>query len=835
MTSLFKLNVTAQPYVPVSRARDECELDPVGGTGLLDLPREVLSVVLASLGGAPAVVACMACKGLMKELAFAPLSVSVGSHMADMPAAEASQHVEAVAASLAKYTPGLASLDVSGAPVDASDVASLLCRLTSLRALSLAGCRRITGAVVDKCLCMEVAAPSTAPAALAEHPDPHPGSSTPHPAAPLPPTRSAPPSLLLLPPATLHPARHLTTLNLQRCFQLNGAALAQLLGSCHADGALPSLRCLAMSHLALAGIDAQLAGALLARVQRPAGDSEGQGQGHGTLAAGNHCDGSGQSPGTGGDDASGDSGSRGSGSNVATEAAPAPECAVGPSTMRMQRATTIGLTLLALHNCTGLGAAALRALADACPRLEVLLLGGCAIGDSPPRSSAGGAGAFNAAAAAVAPAAGAADIAALLDGDCDDDGLPSLAAVCAAVHVCPSLAPVTAGAGVGACTGAGVHLPMMGGGGPGSAALPPIARARAASAAAALVYGVLRLGRLTALELTFAGGAVECGVRAALDALLPSGDATATTAAAAAAQGGAHAHAGGRAMPQLWDFTSERGLSDARAALADHVRAHPGSGGAQASAAELLPAALRAAVNCSSSSRQTPLHMAAFARGACGGGGAAEGSGGGECGGSGSVSVVAWLLGLGAGVDARDAGGCTPLFLASEAGREGAVRDLLAAGADPGCGNAAGESPLYIAALKGHLCVVRSLVDSLVACGIDWPSCTFPDGWTPLMAAVVAGHTHVVRWLLASATQQAGGRGAACLLAASNRYGQSALHIAARKGSPQLLRLLLFAGGHDALGAADALGLTPMDVAVKHSHQHAASLFAEFRRCTVTA
>lgn len=69
--------------------------------------------------------------------------------------------------------------------------------------------------------------------------------------------------------------------------------------------------------------------------------------------------------------------------------------------------------------------------------------------------------------------------------------------------------------------------------------------------------------------------------------------------------------------------------------------------------------------------------------------------------------------------------------------------------------------------------------------------------------------------------------GARCLLNASNRYGQSALHIAARKASPQLLRVLLGAGGCDALAAADALGETPMDVARKHAHMHAVE---EFRR-----
>ena len=58
------------------------------------------------------------------------------------------------------------------------------------------------------------------------------------------------------------------------------------------------------------------------------------------------------------------------------------------------------------------------------------------------------------------------------------------------------------------------------------------------------------------------------------------------------------------------------------------------------------------------------------------------------------------------------------------------------------------------------------------------------------MAGAVAERHAVVLMLLAAA-----GRAAPLLVAATNRYGQTAVHIAARRGSLPLLRALLDAGG----------------------------------------
>ncbi|GIL85127.1 hypothetical protein Vretimale_9982 [Volvox reticuliferus] len=214
---------------------------------------------------------------------------------------------------------------------------------------------------------------------------------------------------------------------------------------------------------------------------------------------------------------------------------------------------------------------------------------------------------------------------------------------------------------------------------------------------------------------------------------------------------------------------------------------------------------LRCVINCSSVTRSTPLHLAAE---------------------RGNAGVVAQLLAAGSVVDARDTAGSTALFLASEAGHTAAVERLLAAGADPSLSNAAGETPLYIAALRGHLGCVKELLVYCNARGIAWQDPEmYGDAWTPLHAAAVANRADVAAYLL----QAAGSAGAGELVLAPNKYGQSVLHVAARKGSSQLLRLLLSAGGVAVVGSRDGSGDTPVDVAKKNRHVAA---LAEFRRLT---
>jgi len=218
--------------------------------------------------------------------------------------------------------------------------------------------------------------------------------------------------------------------------------------------------------------------------------------------------------------------------------------------------------------------------------------------------------------------------------------------------------------------------------------------------------------------------------------------------------------------------------------------------------AESFRMGLKCSVNCSSKGRSTPLHAAADA---------------------GDAGRCQLLIDSGASTTARDSSGASPLFLACEAGREGAVAVLLAAGADPLASNTAGETPLYIAALRGHMGVVRMLLGRFRVLGVCWQDRSlYGDAWTPLMAAAVAGRTDVASCLL-----QAAEGAAPELLAAANRYGQTVLHIAARKGSLDLLQLLLAYGGGLGVRVADACGDTPLDIARRFRHDRAVAEFVK--------
>lgn len=97
----------------------------------------------------------------------------------------------------------------------------------------------------------------------------------------------------------------------------------------------------------------------------------------------------------------------------------------------------------------------------------------------------------------------------------------------------------------------------------------------------------------------------------------------------------------------------------------------------------------------------------------------------------------------------------------------------------------------------------------------------YGDGWTPLMSAVVAGHVAVASSLLTAA-----GRHAPELVAARNKYGSTALHLAAYRGSVPLITLLLQHHGRPAASWRDSQGLTPAQIARKHSHKTAEALLS---------
>mmetsp|Transcript_38469 Transcript_38469/g.108721 ORF Transcript_38469/g.108721 Transcript_38469/m.108721 type:complete len:748 (+) Transcript_38469:93-2336(+) len=207
-----------------------------------------------------------------------------------------------------------------------------------------------------------------------------------------------------------------------------------------------------------------------------------------------------------------------------------------------------------------------------------------------------------------------------------------------------------------------------------------------------------------------------------------------------------------------------------------------------------LASVLCGPVNCSNAVRQSPLHIAAELA---------------------QLKNAKVLLQWGAAVDPRDRSGATPLFVACEHGHELLAACLLDAGADPMRSNNSGESPLYIACLRGHWRVVEVLLQHLLWNNIPWElGEVYSDGWTPLMAATVGDHFNVSMLLL-----RAAGPLASSLIGATNRYGQTAIHLAARRGSILLLRAMLQLGAGSSAAVVDNTGATAADIAGYHGHK----------------
>jgi ankyrin repeat protein len=207
---------------------------------------------------------------------------------------------------------------------------------------------------------------------------------------------------------------------------------------------------------------------------------------------------------------------------------------------------------------------------------------------------------------------------------------------------------------------------------------------------------------------------------------------------------------------------------------------------AAVSAAELASALAVAASASAPPRRGSPLHAAARV---CG-----------------DAAHVTALLALGARADARDVAGATPLFVAAEAGADAACAALLAAGAALETRTTAGEGAAYIAALKGRTDAARVLLAAAEARRLPADALANIDGWTPLMAAAVAGRAG----MLQLCTSLCGG------LDGTNRFGQTALHLAARRGSDELCELLVRAGA--SARVRDERGAAPADVAARHGH-----------------
>uniref|UniRef100_A0A6U9PW01 Uncharacterized protein n=1 Tax=Picocystis salinarum TaxID=88271 RepID=A0A6U9PW01_9CHLO len=204
---------------------------------------------------------------------------------------------------------------------------------------------------------------------------------------------------------------------------------------------------------------------------------------------------------------------------------------------------------------------------------------------------------------------------------------------------------------------------------------------------------------------------------------------------------------------------------------------------------------------CSNLSKRTPLHVAVDRN---------------------DANMILALIYLGANVNARDRTGATATFLAAENGKTEALNALMSSDqVDAQIANAAGETPLYISALRGHFEVVGILLAHFRRTGFSWCNADrYVDGWTPLMATAVANRFKIAQRLLLEARSHGD---LPMLLNAANRYGQTALHIASRRGFADFIHLLTSTGAD--INLKDCYGLTALQIANKQGQRNVVQLF----------
>ncbi len=188
------------------------------------------------------------------------------------------------------------------------------------------------------------------------------------------------------------------------------------------------------------------------------------------------------------------------------------------------------------------------------------------------------------------------------------------------------------------------------------------------------------------------------------------------------------------------------------------------------------------------------------------------------------VETVRLLLAAGAAVDPANALGVTPLWLAANNGSPAVVEALLAAGANPDRALPAGETPLMTASRTGSAGAVRALL----AYRADPHAREHAHGQTALMWAAAQGHPEVVRLLLAAGGRvddrsrvypqvvSSSGNADRSGVFEVMQGGYTPLLFAARSGDVATARILVAAGA--GVDAAAASGTSPLVVAAHSGH-----------------
>ncbi len=163
------------------------------------------------------------------------------------------------------------------------------------------------------------------------------------------------------------------------------------------------------------------------------------------------------------------------------------------------------------------------------------------------------------------------------------------------------------------------------------------------------------------------------------------------------------------------------------------------------------------------------------------------------------------LVRHGAAVNRRspDDLGYAPLHIAASLGNIGMAEMLLRNGAAPDVRDGSGQTPLLVAATAGH----DEMMSLLMERGAD-VNATVGEGESLLMATISSRDAETAKRLLASGANP------------GSESGRTALHVAARAGDVELVRLLLQHGGDP--NAVDPSGATPLEVALRQKHEEVA-------------
>jgi serine/threonine-protein phosphatase 6 regulatory ankyrin repeat subunit B len=167
---------------------------------------------------------------------------------------------------------------------------------------------------------------------------------------------------------------------------------------------------------------------------------------------------------------------------------------------------------------------------------------------------------------------------------------------------------------------------------------------------------------------------------------------------------------------------------------------------------------------------------------------------------AGQINLAELLIRRGAGVNAKDKDGKTPLHWALENNSINLAELLIQGGAEVNAQDKDGWTPLHWAAEKNHAAVVELLIKS----GAE-VNAKDKNGKTPLHKATSRNSAAVVELLIKSGAE----------VNAKDKYGKTPLHSAALKNSSAVAELLIESGAE--VNAKNKDGKTPLHFTGKNS------------------